>query len=378
MARRQALGVSRDNHDGNGKGMAKTTAPSAGMTTTAEIVFPEEAVFPAEAAFPAQAVLPAEAGLPVVAALPAEAAFPAETALPAEAGHTLTFLGTGAACGVPSFYCGCKACEEARVNPRAARDCSGLLIAGLEHTLIDTAPELRTQLVRERITHIDRVLFTHEHFDHVGGLPQLEFFVHLELGTPVPIYASEKTLAAIGQQFAFMSDVLVPHLLEPFVPVCFDGVRYTPLPAVHGEGTFGFLIEIGAAPGGASAAAPGEQGTEQEAPGAGRQVPSRIAYFPDTGPLLQQTLEYLSGLDLLIIDATFNGANWMPVSHHSIGEAIAFSRELAPRCTYLTHLAMHYDEPITLVELEEQLKPYRGTVRVAFDGLHLAFPTFMR
>jgi phosphoribosyl 1,2-cyclic phosphate phosphodiesterase len=258
--------------------------------------------------------------------------------------HTLTFLGTGASCGVPSYYCGCKACEEARVNPRAARDCSGLLITGSQHTLIDAAPELRTQLIREQISTIDQVLFTHEHFDHVGGIPQLEFLVRLGSQTPLPVYAGKETLASIARQFDFMSDVLAPHLLRAFETVSFDGVTYTALPATHSEGAFGFLIET-------------------------RQ--SRVAYFPDTGPLAPRTREALDNLDILIIDATFNGRNWMPATHHTIDEAIALALKLKPQHTYLTHLAMHYDEPITLAELEEKLKPYQGDIAIAFDGFSL-------
>jgi phosphoribosyl 1,2-cyclic phosphate phosphodiesterase len=302
--------------------------------------------------------------------------------------HTLTFLGTGASCGVPSFYCGCKACEEAAQRPRAARDCSSLLIQGglpegglpgdglpgdnlpggesfvaassdgstaaasnAPNVLIDTAPELRTQLLREGVANISAVLFTHEHFDHVGGLPQLEFYVRLRSHTPLPIYAGRETLAAIERRFDFMAEVLSPHLLEAFVPLKLHGVRYTPLPAAHGEGTFGYLIET---------------------------PKTCLAYFPDTGPLPAATKARLAELgargmlETLIIDATFNGNNWMPASHHSIEEALHLALELGARQSYLTHLAMHYDTPITLAELEEQLKLCPGQISVASDGLKLA------
>jgi len=261
--------------------------------------------------------------------------------------RTLTFLGTGASCGVPSFYCGCKACQEARTNPRAARDCSGLLITGEQRTLIDAAPELRTQLIREGVATVDQVLLTHEHFDHIGGIPQLEFYVLLKAKTPVPVYAGAQTLATIKQQFAFMLDTLDLHLIEAFETARFDEVSYTALPAAHSEGCFGYLIETDS---------------------------SRTAYFPDTGPLPQSTLDYLCGLDTLdnlIIDSTFSGANWMPKTHHSIDEAIVFAESLRPGHTYLTHLAMHFDEPITLEELECKLAACDVPISVANDGLRI-------
>jgi phosphoribosyl 1,2-cyclic phosphate phosphodiesterase len=259
--------------------------------------------------------------------------------------HTLTFLGTGASCGVPSFYCGCAACSEARSNPLAARDCSDLLISGKQNTLIDAAPELRLQLIRERVGRIDQALVTHEHFDHVGGLPQLEYYVKLSSGRPVPVYASDQTLAAIGRQFSFMTDALDLQPLLAWQSVEFDDVRYRALPATHCDGAFGFLI----------------------------QTPStRLAYFPDTGPLSPEVLEQLVDLDLLLIDATFNGSNWMPHSHHSVDEAIALAQRLRAKKTYLTHLSMHYDTPTTMKDLEERLDALDGTIAVAHDGLRIA------
>jgi len=256
--------------------------------------------------------------------------------------HRLTFLGTGACYGVPSFYCGCKACKEALDNPKAARDCSGILIAGKQNTLIDAAPELRRQLVRERVSIIDQALFTHGHFDHVGGIPQLEFYVKLQAKSPIPIYAGEQTIATIRQQYAFMLDTLDIRFIKAFDTVCLDGVRYTALPAAHSRDCYGFLIEVDR---------------------------HRTAYFPDTGPLPQETLECLQGLDTLIIDSTFSGANWKPGAHHSIDEAIALAGQLKPGQTFLTHLAMHFEEPITLRELEQKLSVYNGAIQVAYDGL---------
>jgi phosphoribosyl 1,2-cyclic phosphate phosphodiesterase len=264
--------------------------------------------------------------------------------------HTLTFLGTGGACGVPSFYCGCKACDEALTNPRAARDCAGLLIQGELSTLIDTPPQLRTQLIRERTADIDHVLYTHEHFDHLGGLPQLEFYVRMKTHQPLPVYAGRETQAAIEVQYSYLIDTLDCHLLEAFTSVELDGVRYTPLPAAHSPGAFGFLIET---------------------------ATSCMAYFPDTGPLPDVTLVHLSelgahdALDVLAIDSTFNGTNWMHATHHSIDQAIDLIKQVGAKQGYLTHLTMHYDTPITLAELEEKLAVYDGRIAVAYDGLRI-------
>ena len=98
----------------------------------------------------------------------------------------------------------------------------------------------------------------------------------------------------------------------------------------------------------------------------------KLAYFPDTGPLSAEVLAHLQDLDILIFDATFHGNNWMPDSHHSIAEAIELSQRLGARQTYLTHLAMHYDQPITSQELDSYLLAYNGSVVAAHDGLVLS------
>lgn len=289
----------------------------------------------------------------------------------------MVFLGTGAACGVPSFYCGCKACEEALCNPRAARSCSSLLVSGKENVLIDAGPDLRTQLPHAGVSTISRLLLTHGHFDHVGGIPQLEFYSKLKTKAPVPVYASSQTARDIEGQYAFMADNLEMHVVEAWDRLEFDNVSYTALPAAHTEGSFGFLIET--LPGGQDnearqsgqpvAAMPGRRTREAQPT---RPCGKRIAYFPDTGPLSAEVLEALADLDMLIIDATFNGANWMPESHHSIDEALALAQRLGPGKTWLTHLSMHYDTPITMAELDVRLAPLCGKVDAAYDMMTLA------
>jgi phosphoribosyl 1,2-cyclic phosphate phosphodiesterase len=214
-------------------------------------------------------------------------------------------------------------------------------------TLIDSSPDLRIQLVREQIADVARVIYTHEHYDHIGGLAQLEYYSRLKTKRPLPIYAGEETLAIIEQQFGFMADVLKPHRIVAEEQLLFDDVCYTPLPATHSKGAFGFAI-----------AASDGQGP-------------RVAYFPDTATLTPATAERLMGIDILLIDASFNGENWMPTTHHSIDEAIVTAQALRAGRTYLTHLSMHYSTPISSAELAERLAPFGERIQAAFDGLTL-------
>ena len=130
---------------------------------------------------------------------------------PSSAGPTLTFLGTGAGCGVPAFFCECPACEEARRDPRARRGDCGVLVRNTEATLIDTPPDLRHQLERESVRSVDRVLWTHCHFDHLGGLGELEYMVRLGGRPSLPCFASETARRGILAEFHYLGDILDFH-----------------------------------------------------------------------------------------------------------------------------------------------------------------------
>jgi phosphoribosyl 1,2-cyclic phosphate phosphodiesterase len=99
--------------------------------------------------------------------------------------RTFTFLGTGTSVGVPMIGCDCTVCRSP--DPRNHRYRCGVLIRTPEgNILIDTPPELRLQLVRERVRLIHAVLFTHFHADHVFGLDDLRP-IGKYLGEAVPL-----------------------------------------------------------------------------------------------------------------------------------------------------------------------------------------------
>lgn len=266
--------------------------------------------------------------------------------------HLLTFMGTAAGCGVPSFFCDCPACNEARENPALSRGDCGILVrrAGITEELtptlaIDTPPDARHQLLREGVRHVDQILFTHCHYDHIGGLGEYEYLVALKRGgEKLPVYASHEARTGLEREFAYMEYVLDYHTLQPGEQVIFDDVRYTALPLTHAPGTYGYLIDTGN---------------------------TQTFYASDTGPLSPQTAGAIKGIDNLIMDATFWDKNWSPHDHHSVQECIEEGLALDVGTLYLTHLCMHYDTPITYAELQEYIAPYEGRVVVALDGMTL-------
>lgn len=253
----------------------------------------------------------------------------------------LVFLGTGAACANPIFFCGCAVCEEARTNPLEAKTCSSLAICGNETTLIDTAPELRLQLSRERITSIDRILFTHNHFDHTGGLPQVEFAIRLSERDALPVYGTQECLQWLAVHYDWMWDTIAPHVVKPFDQLEFDGITYTALPANHCDGALGYLLQKGE---------------------------YRVAYFPDTGPLQPEVLDALQGIDVLIHDSTFIGRNWYPQTHTTVDGTIALARSLGAKEVYLAHCSMHFDQACTAAELQKTLAQSHT------EDLHVVLP----
>jgi len=257
----------------------------------------------------------------------------------------LVFLGTSAGCGVPSFYCECKACQEALTDSRYRRTRCVVALISQDNILIDAPPELGMQLSREGIADLSYFALTHWHYDHFGGLGDLELYVRLHRTQALPAVMTQETWAQLRASFGFMTDCLGVILVEPGQVVEVGEVQLTALAVAHTPGTLGFLIEHN-----------GED----------------VAYLPDTGPLPADTKERLHGIERLILDATFWGRNWYPEQHLSFSEAIAIGQELEVKQLYLTHLAMHYDTPVTNQELERTIETYGQQVHLAYDGLRLA------
>jgi phosphoribosyl 1,2-cyclic phosphate phosphodiesterase len=251
------------------------------------------------------------------------------------------FLGTGAGNGVPEFYCDCKVCLEAATNPKCRRTRSAAAVIGKENILVDAPPELSSQLIREGITHIDYLLITHAHHDHSAGLGDLEIYARFHRTEKLPVFMSSETMLQLQKSYASLEEWLDIKLIEPGDTIKLSQIEIMAVEAAHCHGALGFTFGFNG---------------------------HRVAYIPDTGPLVDQTCETLSGIETLILDSTFWGKNWYPESHFSVDETISVAKSLDAGALYLTHLSMHYDEPVTCREIERSLEQYKGRVRLAYDG----------
>ncbi len=251
----------------------------------------------------------------------------------------LVFLGTGTSVGVPVVGCGCPTCLSTNPQNRRLR-CSLALGLPEGNLLIDTTPDMRTQLLRERIGRIHATLFTHDHADHVMGLDDLRIFPHY-LGHSLPVYCEEQVEARIRKSFdyAFVEEVQayaggVPKIdfrriaLEPFSVL---GMEVIPFRLQHGRfRVLGFRF-------------------------------GHIAYCTDTNGIPDESLDRLRGLDVLILDALRPRRH---ATHFSLEEAIAVAEQLKPRRTLFTHLSHEIDHQWALDNLPPTMEP-------AYDGLRI-------
>lgn len=257
------------------------------------------------------------------------------------AGYSITFLGTGTSVGVPVIGCECAVCRSA--DPRNRRTRSSVVVRSGEATiLVDTGPDLREQALRENLSRVDTVIYTHAHLDHVVGFDELRAFCWRRAGG-LPLYATSACLTTLRAMFGWAFEAANaknggyvrpdPHVIEGVVVI--GDLRVTPLPVEHASiETIGFLFEDGAA---------------------------RLAYLPDVKRVPDATLEMARGVDVLIVDALRAADH---PTHFTTAEALAFAKACEAKQTWLTHLGHENDHATLAASMPTG-------VGVAYDGLTL-------
>lgn len=250
----------------------------------------------------------------------------------------LVFLGTGTSVGVPAIGCNCNVC--CSEDPRNRRSRCGVILGFPEgNLLIDTPPDLREQLLREKIGLVHSVLYTHEHADHIFGLDDLRL-MQFYLNGPVPLYCEPMVEERIRKSFDYafrskagMHSGAVPQLtlhsigLEEFELL---GEKVTPIRLKHGPyfQVLGFRF-------------------------------GNVAYCTDTNGIPPESMEKLHGLDILILDCLRREPH---ATHFGIEEALSIADKLSPKRTLFTHISHDLDYSATSAELPEGIE-------LAYDGL---------
>lgn len=257
---------------------------------------------------------------------------------------TLTILGCGSSGGVPRVGQGWGACDPAEPRNRRRR-CSVLVErtgeGGQTTLLVDTAPDLREQLVDADVRHLDGVLMTHDHADHTHGIDDLRPLVMMSR-TRITIHADAVTANTLASRFGYCftapagSDyppILTLAPLEPGVPVTVAGaggdIRALPFRLRHGR-TDALGIRF-----------------------------NNVAYTPDLNDVYPESMTALQGLDVWIVDALRPSPH---PTHFSLQDALDWIGRMQPKRAILTNLHTDMDYGT----LARTLPPH---VIPAFDGM---------
>ena len=257
----------------------------------------------------------------------------------------VTVLGSGTSQGVPMIGCRCSVCLS--TDPRDNRTRSSIHLATPQgQILVDTTPDLRQQSLREGLDHLDAVLFTHAHADHIMGFDDLRRFCEMQGGKPLPIYGSEATLEQVERIFFYAFNPknkvpgyvhVVPHVITG--PFELAGLHITPLPVPHGAvSTLGFLFSQG-----------------------GRKL---LAYLSDCGSVPEQVRATVEGAEVLIIDGLRDKAH---PTHLTVRGAVEAAHTIGAKRSFITHQThekCHADR-------SRDLAP--DNVAVSYDGMKLKF-----
>jgi len=248
----------------------------------------------------------------------------------------VTFLGTGTSSGLPVIGCECAVCMSDDPKNRRLR-VSVLLEWDDKRVVIDTGPDFREQMIRERVRTLDAVLYTHSHADHLYGLDDIRIFC-MRAGGRIPVFGERASLDRILHVFdyAFVGRVEgggVPQLdlREIDGPFELFGREIVPLRVWHGS-TPVLAYRIGG-----------------------------FAYATDCSAVPPETMEELEDLDVLVLDALRPKPH---STHFSIDEAIAVAQKLKPRRTYFVHMTHDVDHETVNRELPKGIE-------LAYDGLRV-------
>jgi phosphoribosyl 1,2-cyclic phosphate phosphodiesterase len=284
-----------------------------------------------------------------------------------------TFLGTGTSAGIPAIGCTCAVCSSSDPRDNRLRTSAAVRwtdAGGTPRTvLIDASPDLRQQALRAGLTACDAVIFTHNHVDHTFGLDEVRRFNAL-MKRPIDIYADEHTLEHLRRvyQHIFERDAnvndsfvatLIAHRVEPHRPIDLHGVRFTPIPLLHGKlPVLGYRIDWVDR----RSAAELDAGPSQDTVAERRATPILpLAYCTDVSGIPPESWKHLRGLKTLVLDALRHRHH---PTHFTLGQAVSVAHEVGAEQTYFVHMAHDLPHARTDADLPEGM-------HLAYDGLTL-------
>ena len=251
---------------------------------------------------------------------------------------TLTVLGSGTSMGVPTIGCDCAVCHSSDPHDKRTRP-SVLIEYGGHVVLIDTTPDFREQAIREQITRIDAVIYTHTHADHILGIDDLR---PLSFHRPnkIPLYARPEAADFLRNMFRYIFEadykfggIAKLELVDVNGSFELFGVGVTPIAVIHGE------TEIN-----------------------GYRIGS-AAYLTDFSDVPEKSLSQLRDLDILFLDALRHKPH---PTHSTVENSLRIVEQLKPKRAFFTHICHDLPHAETNASLP-------ANVRLSHDGMKLEF-----
>lgn len=249
---------------------------------------------------------------------------------------TITFLGTGTSQGVPVIACGCEVCTSADKRDKRLR--SSILVEGDKTVVIDSGPDFRYQMLRANVQHLDALVFTHEHKDHIAGMDDIRAFNYKQ-NSPVDVWADERVQAAIKREFYYIfTEFKYPGIPQVNIntitnePFLIGDINFTPIEVMH-----------------------------YKLPVKGFRI-NDFTYITDAKTISESEKELIKGSSILVINALQKQTH---ISHFTLDEAIAFAQQIGAERTYFTHISHR------LGRHEDISKELPLGIELAYDGLQL-------
>lgn len=250
----------------------------------------------------------------------------------------VTFLGTGTSQGVPVIACKCEVCQSNDKKSNRLR--TSVLIETNDKTIvIDSGPDFRYQLLREKVEDLDAVLFTHEHKDHIAGLDDIRPFNYL-LGKVIDVYATERVQTALKREFYYI-----------FAETKYHGLPQIKLHTVNNGENFKI---------GETEIIPLEV-MHHLLPITGYRIDD-FTYITDAKTIPEASFDKIKGTKILVINALQKEPH---ISHFTLDEAVTFAEKVGAETTYLTHISHN----LGLHHVVENDLP--SNIRLAYDGLKI-------
>ncbi|MEY2341268.1 MBL fold metallo-hydrolase [Acidithiobacillus sp. IBUN Pt1247-S3] len=246
----------------------------------------------------------------------------------------IEFLGTGSSAGTPVIGCDCPVCRGG--NPRNQRSRASILVQEQgTQILIDTGPDLRMQMLRSGVCHLDAVFYTHFHADHINGIDDLRAFNFLAKRV-IPCYADPRTARELEDRFRYCFLPPDPAWAKPSLSMTViervqrvGVIDVLPIPVLHGKlPIYGYRF-------------------------------GNAAYLTDLKTIPEESYVLLEDLDLLILDCLREEEH---PTHVNLEESLAIAARINAKKTLLTHMTHELDYQRLLALLPEHAAP-------AYDGL---------